>query len=137
MLPTFANPAGFWALALVPTILAIHFLQQRSKRVITSTWFLIDPFAPRSVGGRTWEKLRSSRALWLQLLAALLTTWLLTEPRWPRADSTQTVVLVLDSSVSMSAFRAAAIQAAQREISGSAGLAMHTTWVIMTSDPRQ
>src|SRR5882757_9209236 len=101
MLPTFANPAGFWALVGVPAILAIHFLQQRSKRAVTSTWFLIEPFAPRSVGGRTWEKLRSSRSLWLQLLATLMANWLLAEPRWPRSDSAQTVVLVLDSSVSM------------------------------------
>src|SRR5947209_7632652 len=137
MLPTFANPAGFWALALVPTILAIHFLQQRSRRVITSTWFLIEPFAPRSVGGRTWEKLRSSRALWLQLLAVIVTAWLLTEPRWPRAESAQTVVIVLDDSASMDAARSAALLAARHEIGAAAGLAARTTWVIMTTDVRQ
>jgi hypothetical protein len=137
MMPTFANPAGFWALLAVPTILAIHFLQQRSRRAITSTWFLIEPFAPRSVGGRTWEKLRSSRALWLQLLAALLTTWLLTQPRWPRAESAQTVVLVLDSSSAMEAFREPALAAARREFAAADGLAALTTWVVMTSDPRQ
>src|SRR5687767_10453348 len=126
MLPTFANLAGFWALRGVPAILAIHFLQQRSRNAVTSTWFLIEPFAPRSVGGRTWEKLRSSRALWLQLLAALLITWLLVEPRWPRAESAQTVVLVLDSSASMSAFRAEAAQAAEREFDAAAGLAART-----------
>src|SRR3954469_12531423 len=115
MFPTFANPLGFWALLGVPTIIAIHFLQQRSGRRGTSTWFLIEPFAPRSVGGRTWEKLRSSRALWLQLFAVLVTTWLFTEPRWPRAESAQTVVVVLDRSASMMAFRAGAIRAAGRE----------------------
>jgi hypothetical protein len=137
MLPTFANPLGFWALLGVPAILAIHFLQQRSRRVVTSTWFLIEPFAPRSVGGRTWERLRSSRALWLQLLAALTITWLLTEPRWPRAESAQTVAIVLDSSVSMSAFREAALKAATREMAAAEGLAAHTTWLVMTTDPRQ
>lgn len=137
MLPTFANPLGFWALAGVPAILAIHFLQQRSRRAVTSTWFLIEPFAPRSVGGRTWEKLRSSRALWFQLLATLVITWLLTEPRWPRAESAQTVVVVLDSSVSMTAFHAPAIQAATRELGAADGLAARTTWLIMTTDPRQ
>jgi hypothetical protein len=136
-MPTFANPLGFWALLGVPAILAIHFLQQRSRRVVTSTWFLIEPFAPRSVGGRTWEKLRSSRALWLQLLATLTITWLLTEPRWPRAESAQTVVIVLDSSVSMSAFREAAIKATTRELAAAEGLAARTTWLIMTTDPRQ
>ncbi|MEO7414130.1 MAG: BatA domain-containing protein [Opitutaceae bacterium] len=137
MLPTFANPLGFWALLAVPAILAIHFLQQRSRRVVTSTWFLIEPFAPRSVGGRTWEKLRSSRALWLQLLAALVLAWLLTEPRWARAESAQTVVVVFDSSASMGAFREPAINAATRELGAAEGLAARTTWLIMTTDPRQ
>jgi hypothetical protein len=137
ILPTFANPAGFWALAGVPAILAIHFLQQRARRAVTSTWFLIEPFAPRSVGGRTWERLRSSRALWLQLLAALVTTWLFTEPRWPRAESAQTVVVVLDASTSMEAFRPAALRAAQHELGAAEGLAARTTWVIITTDSRQ
>lgn len=137
MFPTFANPLGFWALLAVPAILAIHFLQQRSRRVTTSTWFLIETFAPRSVGGRTWERLRSSRTLWLQLLAALLVTWLLIEPRWPRAESAQTVVVVLDSSASLSAFRPAAADAVAREFAAAEGLATHTTWVMMTTDPRQ
>jgi hypothetical protein len=137
MLPTFANPLGFLVLLGVPAVLAIHFLQQRSRRAVTSTWFLIEPFAPRSVGGRTWERLRSSRALWLQLLAVLLTTWLLVEPRWPRAESAQTVVIVLDRSASMTAFRAAALQAARHELRAADGLAAHTTWVMMTTDARE
>ncbi|MEO6567438.1 MAG: VWA domain-containing protein, partial [Opitutaceae bacterium] len=137
MLPTFANPLGFLALLAVPAILAIHFLQQRSRRAVISTWFLVEPVTPRSVGGRTWEKLRSSRALWLQLLAALVITWLLTEPRWARAESAQTVVVVFDSSASMSAFREPAIKAATRELSAAEGLAARTTWLVMTTDPRQ
>src|SRR5688500_14106655 len=136
MLPTYANPLGFLALLGVPAILAIHFLQQRSRRAIISTWFLVAPVTPRSVGGRTWVNLRSSRALWLTLLAALVITWLLTEPRWARAESAQTVVVVFDSSASMSAFREPAIKAASRELGAAEGLAARTTWLIMTSDPR-
>src|SRR5215218_6938180 len=98
MLPIFANPAGLWLLLGVPAILAIHYLQQRAKVARTSTWFLIEKLAPDSARGRTWDRLRSSRALWLQLLAALLATWVLAEPRWVRAESSQTVVVILDAS---------------------------------------
>lgn len=136
MLPIFANPAGLWALLGVPAILAIHFLQQRARVARTSTWFLIEKLAPDSARGRTWDRLRSSRTLWLQLLAVVLAAWVLAEPRWVRAESAQTVVVVLDASASMDAFRSGGIAAAEREMTLADGLATHTTWVVMTSDPR-
>jgi hypothetical protein len=132
-----ANPAGLWALLGLPAILAIHFLQQKARTFTTSTWFLIEHLAPDSSRGRTWEKLRTSRALWLQLLAVLASVWLLTEPRWVLAGSAQTVVVVLDASASMSAFRTAGVAAAEHEMEEAEGLADRTTWVILTSDPRQ
>lgn len=137
MLPIFANPAGLWALLGVPAILAIHFLQQRAKVARTSTWFLIEKLAPDSARGRTWDRLRSSRQLWLQLLAMVLASWVLAEPRWVRAESAQTVVLVLDASASMDAFRGAGVAAAEREMTLADGFAARTTWVVMTTDPRQ
>lgn len=137
MMPVLGNTAGLWALLAVPAILAIHFLQQRARVARTSTWFLIEKLAPDSARGRTWDRLRSSRALWLQLAAALLATWVLAEPRWVRAESAQTVVVVLDASVSMQPFRNRAIAAADREFAEADGLAARTTWVVMTTDPRQ
>jgi hypothetical protein len=131
-----ANPAGLWALLAVPAVLAIHFLQQKARAYSTSAWFLIEHLAPDSSRGRTWEKLRQSRALWLQLLAAVAAAWLLTEPRWVLSGSAQTVVIVFDASASMSAFRPAALAAAGRELDEAEGLADRTTWVILTSDPR-
>lgn len=136
-MPILGNPAGLWALLGVPAILAIHFLQQRSRAVVTSTWFLIEQLAPDSTRGRTLETLRTSRQLWLQLLAVLMVAWLLAEPRWILAESAQTVVIVLDASAAMEAFRAPALAAAEKEIDESAGLAARTTWVIMTTDSRQ
>ncbi len=136
-MPMLGNPAGLWALLGLPTILAIHFLQQRSRRVVTSTWFLIENLAPDSARGRTWERLRSSWTLWCQLLAVLAAAWVLAEPRWVRAESAQTVVIVLDASASMDAFRRPALAVAEREIAAAAGLAAQTTWVVMTSDLRQ
>ncbi len=100
-----ANPAGLWALAAIPLVLLIHFLQEQSRRVRCSTLFLLDRVKPESVGGARIERLRNSVPLWLQLLAVAVIAWLLAEPRWIRQDSRQTVVVVLDSSVSMSAFK--------------------------------
>lgn len=136
-MPIFSNPAGLWVLLAVPAILAIHFLQQRAKVARTSTWFLIEKLAPDSARGRTWDRLRGSRTLWLQLLAALLAAWILGEPRWVRADSAQTVVVVMDASVALEAFRAPALAAAERELNQADGLAARTTWVVMTTNPRQ
>lgn len=101
---SFANPVGFWTLLGIPAVLAIHLLQRESRQVITSTLFLLEALAPVSAQGRRLERLRNSLPLWMQLLAVLLLTWLLAEPRWLRRDSSQRVVVVLDSSVSMLAF---------------------------------
>jgi len=137
MIPLFANPAGLWVLLAAPAMLAIHFLQQRAKVARTSTWFLIEKLAPDSARGRTWDRLRGSRTLWLQLLAVLLAAWVLGEPRWVRAESAQTVIVVLDASVALEAFRAPALAAAERELNQADGLAARTTWVVMTTNPRQ
>ena len=136
-MPLFANPAGLWVLLGVPVIVAIHFLQQRAQVARTSTWFLIERLAPDSARGRTWDRLRASRTFWLQLAAVAVAAWVLGEPRWVRAESTQTVAVVLDASAAMGAFRPAAVAAAERELALADGLAARTTWVIMTTDPGQ
>jgi hypothetical protein len=133
----FGNPLGWWALLGIPAVLLIHFLQQESRQVRVSTLFLLEALAPRSVGGRRFEQLRNSVPLWMQLLAVLLLTWLLIEPRWIRPDSSQRIVVLLDSSVSMQAFRGPAIAALTphlRELSKSAS---HTDWILMETDPAQ
>ena len=101
----FANPLALWALLALPVILAIHCLHERARRLRVSTLFLLERVAPESASGARFERLRNSLPLWLQLIAAALIAWLLAEPRWVRADSVQTVVVVLDSSASMSAFK--------------------------------
>lgn len=101
----FANPAGLWALLGIPVILLIHFLQRESKRIPVSTLFLLEHLDRESVKGRRFDRLRYSVPLWLQLLGVLLLAWLLSEPRWTAGQSVQRVVLVLDNSASMEAFR--------------------------------
>ncbi len=133
----FANPAGFWALAAVPLVLLIHFLQEQSRRVRCSTLFLLERVKPESVGGARLERLRNSVPLWLQLLAALIIAWLLAEPRWIRQDSRQTVVVVLDSSVSMSAFKKETRQLLRDKLARWAGASAHTDWHLLESGLRR
>lgn len=100
----FANSAGFWALLGIPAVLLIHFLHRESRRLPISTLFLLASLEKESTQGRKFDRLRQSVPLWLQLLAVLILTWLLTEPRWTSRQTVQRVALVLDSSASMSAF---------------------------------
>lgn len=137
MWPVLANPLGLWALLGVPVVLAIHFFQQRSRAHPISTLFLLEPLVPESRHGRTWERLRSSRALWLQLLAIVLATWLLIQPRWIRAESVQTIAIVIDDSVAMTAFRPATEKAVTGIIAKHDGQAAHTEWLLLTTDPRK
>jgi len=112
----FANPAGLWALLGIPVILLIHFLQRESKRIPVSTLFLLEHLERESVKGRRFDRLRHSVPLWLQLLGVLLLAWLLSEPRWTAGQSVQRVVLVLDNSASMEAFREELRETLDREL---------------------
>ncbi len=134
MTPTFGNPAGFLALLAIPAILAIHFLQRESRRVVSSTLFLLEQLAPESAQGRRFERLRTSVPLWLQLLAALLAAWLLVDPRWVRPDAAQHVMLVLDSTVSMDAFRDDLLKALDEDTARLASAAAHTEWQVVETD---
>jgi aerotolerance regulator-like protein len=131
---TFANPWGFLALLGVPAILAIHFLQRESRRVVSSTLFLLEQLSPVSARGRRIERLRNSIPLWLQLLAVLLLAWLLAQPRWLRKDSTQRVIAVLDSSVSMTAFREPMLRALRDRLTTLSRAAAHNEWMLLESD---
>ena len=102
----FANPAGFWALLALPVIVLIHFLQRELRQETCTTLFLLESLEREGFAGNRFEWLKQSPPLWLQLLCALLLTWVLVEPRWLRAGSVQPVAFVLDSSASMQAFAA-------------------------------
>ncbi len=132
-----ANPWGLAALAAVPLLIAIHCLRQRSRSVRASTLFLLEHAAPRPVGGRRLERFRGSLPFWLQLAALLAATWLLVEPRWIRKESRQTVVVLLDGSISMEAFLGEtkrALAAALRTLATSAG---RTDWHLVETGPRR
>jgi len=133
----FANPWGFVALAAVPLLIAIHSLRQRSRRVLTSTLFLLEHAGPLPTGGIRLERFRQALPFWMQLLASLALTWLLVEPRFIRADSRQTVAVVLDSSASMAAFRGPTIAALERVLERLGAVAGHTDWHLLETGPRR
>lgn len=132
-----ANPWGFLALAAVPLLVAIHSLRQRSRRVVTSTLFLLEHAGPLPTGGIRLERFRQAVPFWMQILASLALTWLLVEPRFIRADSRQTVAVVLDSSASMAAFRAPTIAALKRTLERLGAVAGHTDWHLLETGPRR
>lgn len=98
---TLSNPAGLWALLGIPAVLAIHFLQRKAVMLPVSTLFLLEKTQRESASGRRIDRLMNSVPLWMQLLGVLLLTWLIAEPRYQKARSTQRVAIVLDSSASM------------------------------------
>lgn len=132
---SFGNPLGFLALAGIPAVLLIHLLQVRSRRVRVTTLFLLEPRVFERDGGRKIERLRTSLLLWLQLLAVIAATWLLVEPRWLREDTTGRVVLVVDASASMSAYRDASEVALGRYLSEVERSAERIEWIVLGSDP--
>jgi hypothetical protein len=132
-----ANPWGLAALAAVPLLIAIHSLRQRSRRVVTSTLFLLEHAGPLPTGGVRLERFRQALPFWMQLFASLALTWLLVEPRFIRADSRQTVAVVLDSSASMAAFRAPTIAALERVLKRLGAVAGHTDWHLLETGSRR
>jgi len=130
-----ANPWGLLGLLAIPTIIAIHCFQRKSRPVLISTLFLMPKPQSESRAGRRWEFWRTSWAFWMQLLAAALLSLLLAQPRIIKSSSTSHVAIVLDASASMSAFRGATHSAVNRILSETDRLAASTKWLLRDSHP--
>ena len=99
-----------------------------------STLFLLERVSPESVHGARLERLRTSLPFWLQMLAALLITWIISGPRWMKTDYTQTVVVIVDSSASMSAYRHETRAALDRTLGRWSQNAAKTRWHLLETD---
>ena len=132
---SFANPAGLWGLLGLPAVLAIHFLQRRSKLQTITTLFLLEQRRRESETGHRFERLRSSVPLWLQLMMVLGLTWLLVQPRWRREESVQRVAVVLDASASMQAGRDRALRELESRLMGLAAATATTEYSFLSSAP--
>lgn len=136
-MPTFANPLGLLALIGIPALLAIHFLQRKARELPVSTLFLLDHTRREAAGGRSFERLLPSIPLWMQLLAVLLLAWFLAEPRYRKSGSIQRVGIVLDSSASMSVFKADAIKRLTESIPSLQGPASEIQLTVLESTPNR
>ncbi len=119
----------------MPAIVLIHFLQRRAKVVTVSTLFLLRQTQRESTSGRRFDRLVNSVPLWLQILAILLVTWLLVQPRYVKAKSTQRIAIVLDSSASMRVFKEKIAPTLEQEIPRLQGNAANVEIWILESDP--
>lgn len=131
----FANPLGLLALLAIPAILAIHFLQRKSITLPVSTLFLLERTQREAVSGRRFERLIPSVPLWMQLLAVILLTWFLAEPRFQKDNSVQRVAIVIDASASMQVFKQDAIEALKSHLPDLQGSASSMEVTLLSSLP--
>lgn len=131
----FANPWGLLALLAIPLVLLIHALQRKRRILPTSTLFLWQRIDPASTPGRRLERLLPSLPLLFQILAVLLLTWVLTQPRWLRSELVQPVVLVIDESASVSAFLDQAPVSLEPVLRRLEGAAYSSVWTVLPSHP--
>jgi hypothetical protein len=131
----FANPWGALALLGLPVVVAIHCLQQKSRRLTISTLFLLERLDPDSRQGRWFTRMRQSLVFWLQIMSVLVLAWILLDPRWRQARSVQPVVLVLDDSISMRAFSGDIVARTSSCLRGVSSLAPQTYWTVLETDP--
>ena len=134
-MPVFlSNPWGLLALLGIPLILLIHLLQRQSKVELCSTLFLLKKTQLESVSGRKIDKVLQSLSLWLQLLAVLLLTLLLVQPRFINKQATQRIAVVLDSSASMLVFKEKLHIAVKEQIPIAKGIAPNMELWVLDSD---
>ncbi len=136
MLPHLSNMIGLWGLLGIPLIVAIHFLRHKTKEQLTSTMFLLEVLAPEDRTGRFWDRLRTSRIFWFQILCVLLLTWVLVAPQWIRENTFRPVVFVVDDSISMEPFQQQAIQAVAKRMGELEATGIPSIWTIMPSSSR-
>lgn len=122
-------------MAGLPVILLIHFLQRRSRRVWITTGFLLATEKDQAMAGKRFERLTSTPPLWMQLAAVLLLAALLAQPRLVGEQPLQRVVMVLDGSASMQAFRSETLAALEETSAELETLATRTEWVLLDTRP--
>lgn len=120
---SFANPYGLLGLAALPVILAIHLYQQRFPPLKVAGLHLWAAESEVRLAGRRRDRLPITSSLLLELLAALLMTLVISQPRFGELDKVTHLVVVLDDSASMmggapgeATFRDRAVAALQNRV---------------------
>ncbi len=101
----FANPLGLLGLLALPAIVGIHMFHRRFPPLLVGGAYLWGVETRISSAGRRRDRLPITTSLILELLAALLITLALSEPRVSDMASARHLVIVLDDSASMRGLR--------------------------------
>lgn len=121
----FANPWGLLGLAALPLIVVIHLYHRRYPPLFVAGLHLWGVETHTTTAGRTREPLPITPSLICELLAAMILSLVLADPRWGDVGKVVHLVVVLDNSASMSSrppgleeksFRDAAVTELDRRI---------------------
>lgn len=112
----FANPLGLLGLLTLPAIVAIHLFHRRFPPLLVAGLHFWGAEVRVPTAGRKRERLPISSSLILELLAALLLTMVLVQPRVSDSGKVRHLIAVLDDSASMSAVGAAETSSRDRAV---------------------
>ncbi len=99
----FANPWGLLGLLALPTIAFIHLYQRRYPPLYVGGLFLWATETQVRMPGRRRDRLPVTNTLIIELIAALVLSLVLADPRFGEWDKATHLVAVLDHSASMQA----------------------------------
>ncbi len=99
----FANPWGLLGLISLPIIAAIHLYQRRFPPLLVAGAHLWGAETRVQTAGRRRDRLPITATLLLELLAGLIFSLALAQPRFGELGSVSHLVVVLDDSASMAA----------------------------------
>jgi hypothetical protein len=131
------NPWGLLALLGIPLLILIYYLRRKAQVVTVSTLFLLKRTQRESKAGKRFETFSNSLPFWLQVLAILLLTWILVQPRYGNHRVTQQIAIVVDSSASMQPLRGVIAEKLRSHLSQMKGTADHASYIVIDHDPRR
>ena len=112
----FANPWGLLGLLALPAIVVLHLFHRRFPPRLVGGLHLWGVEQRIPIEGRRRETLPITPSLLLELLAALLLTLLLSQPRFSDPDGVEHFIVVLDNSASMASVGGDGLAARDRTI---------------------
>jgi len=135
----FASPWGLIGLVALPAILYIHLYRRRfPPRQIAGLFLWLSP-RQQTPSGTQRERIPITLSLILELLAALLVTLLLSDPRIRSTEQYRHLVFVLDNSASMTARDAdgeSSAERARRFVQRQLGVAPNTKVALLLTGRR-
>lgn len=132
----FGNPWGFLGLLGIPLLVLIYYLRRRAKVETITTLFLLGRTQRETKAGRRFETFSNSLPFWLQILAVLILTWLLVQPKYGNHRVTQQIAIVMDSSASMQAVKASLPEKLKESLEKLKGSSDHASYIVLDHNPR-